>query len=116
MSHVLKFLALEWTTDIVHVLAQAQMLRFGELRRSLPGAISARVLSLRLKQMQAWGLVDRDDRGEKPQHVACGLTNSGRELHRALEEMEKICALLSLPLQAGGEQGSLNRASIPPPA
>jgi DNA-binding HxlR family transcriptional regulator len=53
LDELLKFLAQEWMTHIVWTLAREDTIRFGALRRALPGAISARVLSLRLKTLEA---------------------------------------------------------------
>jgi DNA-binding HxlR family transcriptional regulator len=74
----LKFLAREWTSHILWMLAREPAMRFGALRRALPGAISARVLSARLKELEAHGLVSRHDAGSKPLHVEYRLTAAGR--------------------------------------
>jgi DNA-binding HxlR family transcriptional regulator len=47
----------KWKIEILWVLAQ-RTLRFGELRRSLPG-ITQHMLSLRLRELEAEGLVRR---------------------------------------------------------
>lgn len=58
-------------------------LRFGELRRELPG-ISERVLSLQLKEMRADGLVHREMYPEVPPKVEYSLTEFGHSLTEAL--------------------------------
>ncbi len=45
----LKFFAQEWMSHIIAALARNGTLRFGQMRRVLPGSISARVLSARLR-------------------------------------------------------------------
>jgi DNA-binding HxlR family transcriptional regulator len=57
---------------------------FGALRRALPGAVSARVLSARLKELEAADLVSRHDAGRLPQHVEYLLTEDGRRVDAAL--------------------------------
>jgi DNA-binding HxlR family transcriptional regulator len=52
LDDFLNFLAQRWMSHIVWTLAQHPAIRFGALRRALPGEISARVLSSRL--MMRW--------------------------------------------------------------
>jgi DNA-binding HxlR family transcriptional regulator len=61
---------------ILAVLACGQ-LRFGELLTRL-GAIGDRMLSDRLKELQAHGLIDRVVTDEQHAHVAYTLTAAGR--------------------------------------
>jgi hypothetical protein len=46
MDPVLSFLALKWLVHIVWLLGRRRSLRFAELRRLLPGRVSAKVLSI----------------------------------------------------------------------
>ena len=55
VDELLKFLAREWMSHIVWTLGREEAIRFGALRRALPGDVSARVLSRRLKELEAWG-------------------------------------------------------------
>jgi DNA-binding HxlR family transcriptional regulator len=90
----LKVLAREWTTHIVWTLASKKSMRFGALRRALPGAVSARVLSIRLKELESYGLVSRHDAGKLPLHVEYRLTSDGRVLHTALRRSEALTSSL----------------------
>ncbi len=99
LDELLKFLAQEWMTHIVWTLAREDAIRFGALRRALPGAISARVLSLRLKTLEAHGLVTRTDIGAKPLHVEYSLTPEGRNLDAALRRNEILSARFNFPGQ-----------------
>lgn len=90
VDYFLKFLAREWMGHIVWTLAREKSMRFGALRRALPGAISARVLSSRLKELESYGLVSRRDTGKLPLHVEYALTADGRVLHTALRRSEAL--------------------------
>ena len=90
VDHFLKFLAREWMSHIVWTLAREKSMRFGALRRALPGAVSARVLSARLKELESYGLVSRHDAGKLPLHVEYELTADGRVLHAALRRSEAL--------------------------
>jgi DNA-binding HxlR family transcriptional regulator len=90
----LKILAREWMSHIVWTLASEKSMRFGALRRALPGSISARVLSIRLKELQSYGLVSRHDTGKLPLHVEYALTSNGRVLHTALRRSEALTSRL----------------------
>lgn len=86
----LKVLAREWMTHIVWTLASKKSMRFGALRRALPGAVSARVLSIRLKELESYGLVSRHDAGRLPLHIEYALTSNGRVLHTTLRRSEAL--------------------------
>lgn len=71
-------------------------LRFGELRRALPG-VSEKVLSQQLREMELDGVVDREVcLSIPPLAVQYSLTELGLTLHESL-----------LPLAAWGEQHEL---------
>ena len=90
VDHFLKFLAREWMSHILWTLAREEVMRFGALRRALPGAVSARVLSSRLKELESYGLVSRHDAGKLPLHVEYRLTADGRLLDAALRRGEAL--------------------------
>jgi len=94
VESVVKFLAREWMSHILWTLARERSMRFGALRRALPGAISARVLSGRLKELESYGLVSRHDAGRLPLHVEYALTADGRALHAALLRSEALAGRL----------------------
>jgi DNA-binding HxlR family transcriptional regulator len=95
----LKFLAREWTSHIVWTLGRQEAMRFGALRRVLPGAVSARVLSARLKELEACGLVSRHDAGRLPLHVEYRLTEDGRRVDAALRRSERMTGGLKRPIR-----------------
>lgn len=94
VDHFLKFLAREWMSHIVWALSREKAMRFSALRRALPGAVSARVLSSRLKELESYGLVSRHDAGKLPLHVEYKLTADGRRLNAALRQSEAFTGAL----------------------
>jgi DNA-binding HxlR family transcriptional regulator len=97
LDPALNFLALKWLVHIVWFLGQKQSLRFAELQRQLPGRVSAKVLSGRLKQLESLALIERKDKGTKPPHVTYRLTPYGRSINDLLTGIELQARHLSLP-------------------
>jgi DNA-binding HxlR family transcriptional regulator len=77
----------KWTLLIIRDLAEGSH-RFCELERSLAG-ISPRTLSLRLRALEAEGVVDRRTYPEVPPRVEYGLTPKGRALVPLIEDMRR---------------------------
>ena len=75
----------KWTMLIVRDLAQGRS-RFCELERSLDG-ISPRTLSLRLRELEAEGVVERRTYPEVPPRVEYALTEKGEALLPIIEQM-----------------------------
>lgn len=87
---LLKFFAQEWMSHVVFALARQGTLRFGALRRQLPPGVSARVLSARLKALEAAGYVERRDLSERVLRVEYSLTPAGRAIDAALARSETL--------------------------
>ncbi|MFG1344418.1 helix-turn-helix domain-containing protein [Xanthobacter autotrophicus DSM 431] len=85
----LKFFAQEWMSHIIATLSRHGTLRFGQLRRALPGPISARVLSARLKALEAEGYVARRELEGRVRQVEYTLTPAGRAIDHALTQAER---------------------------
>jgi len=77
-----------WTGAIVQVLIQRTTLRFGEIAQSVP-ALSDRLLSERMKELEARGVVVRTVRPGRPVRVEYELTEMGRALEPAVAELER---------------------------
>ncbi|WP_426568276.1 winged helix-turn-helix transcriptional regulator [Streptomyces canus] len=75
--------------------------RFGELRRSLPG-VTEKVLAAQLRELEADGIVHREEYDEVPPRVEYSLTPRGESLNEAL-----------LPLGAWGRENLLGNAPVP---
>ncbi|MFI6286028.1 winged helix-turn-helix transcriptional regulator [Streptomyces sp. NPDC051018] len=76
-------------------------LRFGELRRAVPG-ISERMLTLQLREMETSGLLHREVFHQVPPKVEYSLTEFGHSLNTALA-----------PLGAWGEEHLDRIQSLP---
>ncbi|NBM15884.1 helix-turn-helix domain-containing protein [Streptomyces sp. GC420] len=85
MTRVFTLLGKRWTGLIVSVLMQRPVY-FAELRRAIPG-ISERMLSDRLTELAAAGLVVREVDEGPPLRVAYRLTEAGAAMEPALKEL-----------------------------
>ena len=77
----------KWTLLIIRDLAEGSC-RFCELERSLEG-ISPRTLSLRLRSLEAEGVIQRRTYPEVPPRVEYGLTPKGRALVPMIDHMRR---------------------------
>jgi DNA-binding HxlR family transcriptional regulator len=68
-----------WTASVLRALTSHGRLRFGELRAHMP-AITSKVLSQRLRQLERDGLVVRTYHREMPPRVEYEATELGRTL------------------------------------
>jgi DNA-binding HxlR family transcriptional regulator len=75
-----------WTGAIVAVLLDHGPLRFSEIAQAVP-ELSDRLLSERMKELEARGLVARNVEPGPPVRVTYELTAMGHELQPALEEL-----------------------------
>jgi DNA-binding HxlR family transcriptional regulator len=75
-----------WTGAIVAVLLDHGPLRFSEIAQAVP-ELSDRLLSERMKELEARGLVARNVEDGPPVRVTYELTPMGHELQPALEEL-----------------------------
>ena len=76
-----------WTGAIVAVLLDAGPLRFSEISHAVP-ELSDRLLSERMKELEARGVVSRHVDPGPPVKVLYELTAMGRSLEPALEELK----------------------------
>ncbi len=79
----------QWKTHVIYVLGEQQACRFGLLRRTITG-ISPKVLTQRLRELEADGLVWREQENTIPPKVTYGLTETGLAVHAVLKGIEKI--------------------------
>ena len=77
-----------WTGAIVGVLIHRDTLRFGEIADAVP-QLSDRLLSERMKELEARGVVRRTVRPGRPVRVEYELTEMGRALAPAVRELER---------------------------
>lgn len=76
-----------WTGAVIQLLLNGRM-RFAELRDAIPD-ISDRMLSERLRELEAEGILERIVVPETPVRVEYELTEKGRALEQALASLGK---------------------------
>src|SRR5205807_9230976 len=76
-----------WTGAILRVLMDGS-LRFSEIASSVP-ELSDRLLSERMKELEARGIVQRTVISGPPLRVEYALSEMGRELEPALSELQR---------------------------
>ena len=77
-----------WSGAIIYVLLQGGRMRFSEIGHAVP-ELSDRLLSERLKELEARGIVERRVHQESPVRVEYELTSMGRDLGPALRELRR---------------------------
>ena len=75
-----------WTGAILAVLLEGGTMRFSEVAQAVP-QLSDRLLSERMKELEARGVVDRRVLNGTPARVEYELTEMGRDLAPALAEL-----------------------------
>jgi DNA-binding HxlR family transcriptional regulator len=85
VCHTAEIISGKWTLLLIRDLADGRC-RFCELERSLEG-ISPRTLSLRLRALEAEGIVERRTYPEVPPRVEYTLTPKGEALVPLIEQM-----------------------------
>ncbi|POX61724.1 transcriptional regulator [Streptomyces sp. Ru62] len=106
ITRVFQLLGKRWSGPIVAVLVE-QPAYFADLRRAIPG-ISERMLSDRLAELGAAGLVLREVDEGPPLRVSYRLTESGAALEPALRKLGEW-AKTYLPEVSGCPETSLER-------
>jgi DNA-binding HxlR family transcriptional regulator len=80
-----------WTTYILWLLKSRGGVRFGQLKKQMPG-ISAKVLTERLRLLEGAGIVHRHHEPTIPPKVTYSLTGRGRDLEGALDALDLLAA------------------------
>ena len=86
---VLKLLAGPWTTHVLWILQTHGALRYGALKRAIPG-VSSRLLTERLRRLAAAGFVEREVVPSVPPQVSYALSPRGRRLGEILAQLQPI--------------------------
>ncbi len=89
MDALLRLISGPWTSYLVWTLSTNGPVRFGKLKRLIPG-ISSRMLTERLRKLEESGLVVRDYKPTIPPEVSYALTERGLELSKALGELNTL--------------------------
>ena len=77
-----------WSGAIIAVLLEGGAMRFSEIAQAIP-QLSDRLLSERMKELEARGIVERHVHNESPVRVEYELTTMGRDLGPALRELRR---------------------------
>jgi DNA-binding HxlR family transcriptional regulator len=88
MSTCMSLLGGVWTPEVIWNLSEGPR-RFSELRRCMP-AISAKVLSGRLKDLEERGVLSRSVLATTPPSVEYALTDLGHELIPAIRAIVEV--------------------------
>ncbi|MEQ1876476.1 MAG: helix-turn-helix domain-containing protein [Bdellovibrionia bacterium] len=88
IEEALGFIAGEWTHKILWYLREEPR-RFGDLKRDL-GTVSAKVLTTRLKELEAKGVVLRTVMPTSPPTVEYSITAFGRKFEPILDSIAEV--------------------------
>ena len=101
-----------WTGAILEVLVQGGSLRFSQIAVAVTD-LSDRMLSDRLKELEAYGVVRRTVFPGPPVRVEYSLTRKGEDLAPALAELKRWArAWLATGVFENGNTGSVSHFSV----
>ncbi len=86
VSTTLSVLGGRWKPIILFILIKNQSIRFNDLQKKIP-AVSQKVLSTQLKELEKDGIVDRKAYSEMPPRVEYSLSEYGHSLEELLYAM-----------------------------
>lgn len=89
LDSLLKVLAGPWTIYILCRLHRNGATRFGQLKRQMPG-ISSKMLTERLRTLEASEIIYRHQEATVPPQVTYGLTAEGRQLTTVLDQLNAL--------------------------
>jgi len=76
----------KWKPAILWTIEQNEVIRFGELKRAIPG-ITQKMLTQQLRELETDGIVNRKVYPEVPPKVEYSITSYGATLNKVLFEM-----------------------------
>lgn len=88
LEHTMHLISGKWKLIILWHLSEHEMLRYGEMKRAL-GAITDKMLSQQLKELEKDGFVHREAYPEIPPRVEYSLTEHGRSLIPVLQTLSR---------------------------
>ena len=83
LCEIMNVISKKWALLIINAIGNNIAIRFSELKRLLKG-INSKVLSDRLKDIAAVGIIHRKSFDEIPPHVEYSLTNNGKSFRKAM--------------------------------
>ena len=78
----------KWKNQVIFAMSLSDTIRFGRLKKEVPG-ITNTMLTNTLRELEADGLIHREQFNEIPPHVEYSLTEKGRNLFPVFYEMLK---------------------------
>ena len=87
LHDAIELIGKRWTGAIIVVLLEGGAMRFSEIAAAVP-QLSDRLLSERMKELEARGIVERRVQPDAPGKVSYDLTEMGRELAPALQQLK----------------------------
>ena len=97
-AHAIEVVGRRWSGPIVKALL-AGVRRFSEIESVIPG-LSPKLLSERLRELEAEGIVARTVHAERPVRVEYTLTAKGRDLSRVIDAIEEWAGTWLAPTSA----------------
>ena len=89
MHGLLRLLNGPWTSYILWLIRAHGDMRFGQLKKQIP-AISAKVLTERLRMLEEAGILTRTQEATIPPKVTYSFTPRGHQLEALLDEVNKL--------------------------
>jgi DNA-binding HxlR family transcriptional regulator len=87
LHEAVELIGKRWTGAIIVVLLEGGAMRFSEIAQAIP-QLSDRLLSERMKELEARGIVERRVQPEAPAKVEYALTEMGTELAPTLDQLK----------------------------
>ncbi len=87
LEQTLEVIGDKWTIAIIHSLIRGHN-RFGLLRKALVG-ISPKTLTVRLRKLEARGIIAKKVFPEVPLHIEYSLTDEGKSLGKVIRAMDE---------------------------
>lgn len=90
LEYAFQILGRKWNGLILHYLSLAPdgEAHFSDMKRDLP-EITPRALSMKLVELQAYGLIEKHVKAGTPIHISYQLTARGRSLTEALKPVQQ---------------------------
>ncbi len=87
LHEAVELIGKRWSGAIIVVLLEGGGMRFSEIAQAVP-QLSDRLLSERMKELETRGIVERRVHPDTPVKVEYALTDMGRELAPALQQLK----------------------------
>jgi len=87
LHEAVELIGKRWSGAIIVVLLEGGAMRFSEIAQAIP-QLSDRLLSERMKELEARGIVSRCVQADAPAKVEYALTDMGRELAPTLQQLK----------------------------